>query len=296
MGKYEWLDLILRMRVPPQRKAVAQAMAWFARPDGSSVRPGQKKVADMAGVHVSKAGPHVRALRDAGLLDLVKAGGGRGGDPDHYRLSRPADVSALPLWLDPDMDRYPAGGPTEEIHQPSAVGVAGTATTEQEPSEVGETGEQQPPTVDVPPVDNSEHRPPAVGETGRTQTADGPNSPVDNQKHRPFRSETTTVSSGNNDRPRSTNTLRTPSEHLLGLPQATNSLGALGQLVEKAEAEISDEDYNAARIRLGRFTDFGLAYQVRAERELEAAGHRGPSMRLVIVRAAHIADQSPNGA
>lgn len=226
MGKYEWLDLILRMRIPPQRKAVAQALAWFGRPDGSRVRPGQKKVADMAGVHVSKAGPHIRALREDGLLKLVKAGGGRGGDPDHFQLSRPADISTLPLWLDPDMDRYPAGGPTEEIHRPSAVGVAGSATTEQEPPEVDETGEQEPPTVSVPPVDNSEHRPPAVGETGGTPTADGLNSPVDNSKHRPFRSETQTVLNGNNDRGRSTNTLRTPSEHLLGSPQATNSLAA----------------------------------------------------------------------
>jgi hypothetical protein len=66
-------------------------------------------------------------------------------------------------------------------------------------------------------------------------------------------------------------------------------------LAEQAEAEITDEEFNRAREQLGALPDFGLDCQARAERELADAGHRSPSMRLVIVRAAELATR-PDGA
>ncbi len=342
VGKYEWLDLILQLRIPPQRKAVAQAVAWFAKRDGSKVHPGQQKVADMANLHVSKAGPHIRALEGAGLLKLVKAGGGRAGAPHHYRLSRPVDISGLPLWLDPEMDRYPAGGLLEEIHRPPTVGVADPAmrspTREQEPPEVDETEEHRPPAVGIPapagPVDNSEYRPPTADVPPVSSTADGLNSPVDNSEHRPFRSETPTASHGNTDRPRLRNTLRTPSEHLLGLPQATNQLGdtvrsepqnpieiaadanghrlLAAAFLDGEETTVLDEtpagrvrtqaEYAAARKVLDRLDD-REHWLNAAHNELAARGRTAPPTAFVVSvaaelhrRAAHIAPQSPNGA
>jgi hypothetical protein len=68
------------------------------------------------------------------------------------------------------------------------------------------------------------------------------------------------------------------------------------KVVEELDAEITDDEFNAAREQLAALPDLGLAFQARAEAEIAAFGRPDPSMRLVIVRAAHIANQSPNGA
>lgn len=118
--KVNWLDLVLRMDIPPQRKTVAFALAKFGNSDGTRVFPSQQKVADMAGLHETNARKHIRALTDAGMLTIVRRGGGRGGATNTYRLTRPADISTLPLWLDPDMNRV---DDSPEQHA-SALGVS----------------------------------------------------------------------------------------------------------------------------------------------------------------------------
>lgn len=55
----QWIDLVLRMDIPTQRKAVAFALSRFANPDGSRVFPGQGKVGNMAKLHEKIGRAHV---------------------------------------------------------------------------------------------------------------------------------------------------------------------------------------------------------------------------------------------
>lgn len=112
-----WTDLIWRLKISPKHKAGAMALAFHADPDGTNVYPGNWRIADMLNVDESNATPVVKDLESWGLLYLVKRGGGRwatDADQDdderrpsnEYRLTRPADLASLPLWLDPTMRRY----------------------------------------------------------------------------------------------------------------------------------------------------------------------------------------------
>lgn len=104
----EWVHLIARLDVKATRKAVAWAVGSFASEDGSDVRPAMPKVGRMCNLHESNAALHVKALVELGLLVVKQPGGGRG-NPTVYRLTRPADITVLPLWLDPDMNEVPRG-------------------------------------------------------------------------------------------------------------------------------------------------------------------------------------------
>lgn len=104
----EWVHLVARLDAKAARKAVALVMASFASEDGSDVRPAMPKVGRMCRLHETNAAAHVKALVKLGLLVEKQAGGGRG-NPTVYRLTRPADITALPLWLDPNMDEIPVG-------------------------------------------------------------------------------------------------------------------------------------------------------------------------------------------
>lgn len=111
-----WFDLILRMDVHPTCLATAASLARFASPDGSRVFPGAQKIADMVGRDDSVAREWINFLRDMKLLVLKKRGGGRPRRDgkkkpkgSEYRLTRPADLTTLPLWLDPAFDRIPDG-------------------------------------------------------------------------------------------------------------------------------------------------------------------------------------------
>lgn len=99
----EWVHLVARLDTKAARKAVALVLASFASEDGSDVRPAMPKVGRMCKLHETNAAAHAKALVELGLLVVKQAGGGRG-NPTVYRLTRPADITALPLWLDPDMN------------------------------------------------------------------------------------------------------------------------------------------------------------------------------------------------
>ena len=156
MGKHEWGDLIARLRIPPQRMAVANALARFADTlTGTRVFPSAQKVADMANLHETNARTHIRALESLGLLWLVKRGGGRGGAPNEYRLTCPLDRSPLPLWLDVNFNRLPVEGPGADLYGSAVAG--SMPTMEDWPEEHRALAVAQ--SVDNPkaiPVDNPE--------------------------------------------------------------------------------------------------------------------------------------------
>lgn len=291
-----WLDLIMRMDVPPQRKSVAFAMARFANADGSRVFPGQNKVADMAGLHETNARKHIRALLAIGMLKVVQRGGGRGGATTTYRLTRPADITVLPLWLDPNFDRASAGGYDALSSDP-----------EQRVLPLGET-----------PVPDVEHRALTLGESDRhpsehralapgVSVDNSADAPVDNPEtpsadalhSNPVDKETPSVSTRNTERsaqkyralalPDLPKTSPLPPQHPAGLRKATNSPAETITRAEQAET-ITDADYDTGREILAA-VDPELVGELlaNAARCLAAAGAVDPSTRSLVILAADLA-------
>lgn len=243
--KGDWVDLVLRMNIPTQRKAVAFALAKFANPDGTKVFPGQEKVADMACLHETNARKHIKALVAAGMLTVVRRGGGRGGATNSYRLSRPLDITTLPLWLDPDMNRVEDERHDAEVHRASALGES---------------------------VDNSPEKP-----------VDNPETPSADALHSdPVDEETPSVSAINTERsvqkhralalPDLPKTSPLPPQHPAGLRKATTSL-ALVPPVHNDETEWVDDEYEIAQAALAALPiQVALAWRRAARANLEAAG------------------------
>jgi hypothetical protein len=104
----DWIHLIARMKIKGRRKDVALMLAAAASEDGSDVRPALRTIGDMCDLHEDSVSTYIKTLLELGMLVVKQPGGGRG-KPTVYRLTRPLDLTALPLWLDPDMKRIPAG-------------------------------------------------------------------------------------------------------------------------------------------------------------------------------------------
>lgn len=233
--KLRWLDFLLRAKIPAGRFRVAVALARFGNADGENVYPGEKKIADMANMHVTNARGHIKALLGMGLIYRKETGGGRGGATHVYRLTRPADITTLPLWLDNRFDRWPDAGDwfalDAEEHRAPAV---------------GETQEHRAAALAIP----QEHRVPALGVEPEHRAVALGIEPVDN-----FRApETPSVSARNTERsrekhralalPEASKNLEEPKP--LGSPQADTSLGwrdcaakpgAFGALVKPPDVE-----------------------------------------------------------
>lgn len=294
--KTQWVDLVLRMDIPPQRKAVAFALSSFANPDGSRVFPGQGKVADMAGLHETNARKHIRALVVAGMLTVVRRGGGRGGATNSYRLSRPLDITALPLWLDPDMNRVGAEGPAVEEYRASAPGEGPVNNSEYRALPLAVSVDNFPQT----PVDNSEtpgagalHFSGPAGETPSVLTR---NTERFGQEYRALALP---------DPPKTT---PLPPQHPAGSPNATTSLALVPPLQDHDEDDEEPPDEptppgtpTAAEFEAGRdrLATIPLAAWDRlrrqAEAELLAAGGL-LTRQAVAERTTELATRHANGA
>lgn len=288
-----WIDLVLRMNIPPQRKAVAFALSSFANTDGTKVFPGRQKLADMAGLHETNARKHVKALLDAGMLEMVKRGGGRGGATNTYRLTRPTDITTLPLWLDPDMNRTEDGAAVVDEYRALALSETDAADAEQRALTLGVSVDNSTAT----PVDNSE-----------TAGADARNSdPVDN--------EIPSVSARNTERsvqeyralalPDQPKTNPRPTQPPAGSPNATTSLALVPPIHNDDEAingtaqgtPVLDVELDKAYTTLLALKPAASgAYQIAAREGLEAAGIP-LTKRAVTIRAAELATgQAAEGA
>lgn len=262
----DWRDLIMRMKITAQRKAVAFALAKFASSDGTNVFPSQQKIADMAGCHEASARRHIAALLKAGMLALIRRGGGRGGATNTYRLTRPADITTLPLWLDPQMNRVAADTPTVEAeHRAPARGetpVENPADTSVENPETPRTSARYsgPPDGETPsnPFGNTEqsvpkYRAPVLGDLSST-------SPI-------------------------------PAQHPAGSSKASTSP------VEAAAARATtetDDDYRAAHDYLQTHPGgYELLLKI-AWKELADEGNPDAPITTAVIRAAHIAQRPPN--
>lgn len=86
-------------------KGVALALASYADADGGSVRPGTARIAVDCEISYQVAKRCVAALRELGLITVVRQGN-RQGQADEYRLTLPADL--LDRVDVPDPDAYRA--------------------------------------------------------------------------------------------------------------------------------------------------------------------------------------------
>jgi len=87
-------------------------MATYANSDGTRVRPGQKRLANVMGTSISTVERGQRALEAIGFIEMTykghSAGRGRsGGFASEYRLTIPSDILERIPMLDPD-ENHPA--------------------------------------------------------------------------------------------------------------------------------------------------------------------------------------------
>jgi hypothetical protein len=94
-GRFEWERILRRTVLPLRVKFLAFVLASYADADGSNVRPGIERLADVTGLGTATVKRSLKALRDEyGLLEQVRRGGGRGGTgaAAAYRLTIPEDL------------------------------------------------------------------------------------------------------------------------------------------------------------------------------------------------------------
>lgn len=106
VGRFDWERLVDRAEMPGHLKATAYVLAHHANNDGSHVRCGRERLADILDISTHTAGVNREALVAMGWLRLVKRGGGRNGEgtTSLYQLTDPGP-EALIFRLDPDGNR-----------------------------------------------------------------------------------------------------------------------------------------------------------------------------------------------
>ncbi|MHA7284834.1 helix-turn-helix domain-containing protein [Arthrobacter sp. MDT3-44] len=193
-GRFEWERIVRRLIVkPPSIKMVGLLMATYANKDGSSVRPGQARLAAVMGASISTVDRGQRELERLGFLELVRRGhslgrGSQRGYASEYRLTLPSDlIERIPM-LDPD-EKHPAPvtGDSDKHPAPMTGEYTETHVTGEEIPVTGEEthvmGAEIPVTHDGPPLhdhyndQNKKHQSskdtvPSPGEDGWNLTAD----------------------------------------------------------------------------------------------------------------------------
>lgn len=162
LGRFEWERLVRRALIkPPSIKMLALVMATYANSDGTRVRPGQKRLANVMGTSISTVERGQRALEGLGFIEMTykghSAGRGRaGGYASEYRLTIPSDILERIQMLDPDESHPAPMTGDSRIHPASMTGEYAEIPVNQEESPVtgAETpvnSEESPVTHDGPP-------------------------------------------------------------------------------------------------------------------------------------------------
>lgn len=145
IGMFEWLRLVRRLQIPWNVKSFGVLLASYADPDGTRVRPGVKRLAAVTGLGQTTVKDLMRELREYGLLEQTRRGGGRGGkgNASDHRLTIPIDLLDRFEVLSPDDTPGLGDGLTVLQSVPSPVDNSDSETVQ---------GDSQ---TDPHPVDNS---------------------------------------------------------------------------------------------------------------------------------------------
>ena len=148
LGRFEWERLVRRALIkPPSIKLLGLVMATYANSDGTRVRPGQKRLANVMGTSISTVERGQRALEALGFIEMTykghSAGRGRaGGYASEYRLTIPSDILERVPMLDPD-ESHPAPMTGDSDIHPAPV-TADFQETPVNPEEIPVTGAETP--------------------------------------------------------------------------------------------------------------------------------------------------------
>lgn len=99
--RFEWERWIRRAPLPAPVKLLAFTMATYARQDGSSVRPGNERLARVLACDIRTVRRNKARLLSAGFLECT-ASPRTAGRADTYQLTIPANIMDLRGLLDPD--------------------------------------------------------------------------------------------------------------------------------------------------------------------------------------------------
>lgn len=248
---YTWRRLVRRVRLGASTKLVAYALADYANPDGTRVRPGNPRLIAVTELSDKTVRRSLSTLRELGLIERVFEGSkmGRRGLADEYRLTyddqMPTSVEMLP----------PGEIPEEPV----------TSTDDPTGTPVTDTGDNS-----TAPVDNPGTPVTVTGDVA----AEDSGTPV-NDLRTPVTSSRNT---GNCDRP--------PNHAPNHLSPTNKQDGSSGQraevegngpiLVSSAERNdlASDDEalsYSAATRILSRTPDLGEQFRIQASAEMPDA-------------------------
>lgn len=118
LPRFDWERVVKRLPIPFQLKGFALLLATWADTDGTRVRPGAPRLIAITGASASTIARWTKQLRDLGLLEVTRRGGGRAGSgtATEYRLAAPADVLTTPGLLTADeMPARRAAAPDSDV-------------------------------------------------------------------------------------------------------------------------------------------------------------------------------------
>lgn len=127
--RFEWERLVRRISpasMPFELKGYAVLLGTWADPDGSRVRPGEPRLANITGKDKRTIRRWTAALRKLGLLAVARRGGGRGGrgTTTEYQLTIPVDLLDRLEMLDPDDNPTPVSRDIQVSSQSASTPVS----------------------------------------------------------------------------------------------------------------------------------------------------------------------------
>jgi hypothetical protein len=160
---------------PPSVKLLGLVMATYANADGSRVRPGQRRLANVMGTSISTVERGQRMLEALGFIEMTYKGhsagrGKSGGYASEYRLTIPSDLLDRIPMLDPD-ESHPAEMTGISQSHPSPMTGDSVVPDTREGSRHSRESQETPVNPEQTPVTGAET---PVNSTESPVTHDGP--------------------------------------------------------------------------------------------------------------------------
>jgi biotin operon repressor len=108
--RHVWERVLRDARLTPSAALVGLVLATYGNGDGTSIHPGEVRLAEGLGVSRSTVARAMKTLRNEGYIERVREGNARRGHADEYRLALPPDhVSPAVDHVSPEGDHVSPG-------------------------------------------------------------------------------------------------------------------------------------------------------------------------------------------
>lgn len=157
--RYEWLEILRRVKCKPSVKLVGFAAATYGNKDGDAIFPGIERLANVTNQDDRTVRLALAWLRRHGLMHRTFEGskcGRAGGKADEHVLTTPDDITGLPLLpvdeSDPDREKRRAAMREADVRRKQRSKNRGPELPEQGISDTG-TGDlnDRSPVSEIPP-------------------------------------------------------------------------------------------------------------------------------------------------